>query len=127
MGDPMSVIGTIAAITSLVKIAKTIYTWISDFRNAPEFVRQLHIYILAFTVFVEGVQQALGDPAIARRILPEQTNVINRTAKETLEQLRATLQGVAWGLGRDISRWKWLQRQHNCRDLRNDLDGVRSH
>jgi hypothetical protein len=122
MSDPVTpILGTIAAVTSLLKATRTISDWINDYRHAPEFVVDLQVYILGFVVFIEGVQNALSNPTIAGRIPPEQTNLVIGKAREILEQLRDALKQVLRDTGSEINRAKWVQYQGKCREVQQRL------
>lgn len=80
MSDPVTPdLGAIASVISLLKAARTICTWLKDFRHAPAFVSDLQVYVEAFTVLIKGVQLALSDPEVESRIASAQTNYIYPT------------------------------------------------
>src|SRR5580700_5386702 len=122
MSDPVTpVLGVIASVTSLLKAARTIYSWIKDFSYAPDFVSDLQVYVEGFTVSIEGVQLALSDPEVESRIASAQTNLVFSKASETLYQLQVTLKKVAQSPGSQVNRSKWVYHQSKCRELKEQL------
>lgn len=115
------VLGAIAAVTSLLKAARTVCSWIKDFRDAPAFVSELQVYIEGFSVSIEGVQLALSDPEVDSKIASAQTNLVISKARETLNQLQVTLRKVAQSPGSAVSRSKWVYYQSKCRELKQQL------
>lgn len=125
MSDPVTILGAIASVASLLKAARTICSWIKDFRNAPAFVRELLVYIEGFVISVEEVQLALSNPVIARKIASAQTHLVIGRAEETLYQLRVTLKDVVQGSRFEVNRSKWVYHQSKCRELQQQLDTYR--
>src|SRR5271168_330590 len=100
MSDPVTpILGTIAAVTSLLKASRSICSWIKDYHDAPAFVAELQVYIEGFTFSVQRVQLAPSNPDIAGKIPPEQTNLLIGKAKETLQKLRVTLGNITQSSG----------------------------
>jgi hypothetical protein len=126
MADPVTpVLGTLAAIASLLKVARTALNCIKDFRNALAFVSDLLVYIEGYTITMQAVQWALSNPEIthkiSRKIPPEQTNLIIGKARDTLDKLRVTLDSVVRNSGFDVSRSKWVQVESKCREFHRQL------
>jgi hypothetical protein len=122
MSDPVTpILGAIAAVTSLLKAARTICSCIKDFRHAPDFVSELQVDVEGFTISIEGVRLALSDPEVESRIASAQTNLVFSKAGETLYELQETLGKIAQSPGADVSRSKWVYHQGRCRELRQQL------
>lgn len=115
------VLGAIAAVTSLMKTARTICGCINDFRHAPAFVSELQIYVEGFTISIEGVRLALSDPNVASRIASAQTNLVFAKARETLHHLQITLGKLAQSPGSEVSRSRFVYHQSRCRELKQQL------
>ena len=122
MSDPVTpVLGAIASVTSLLKAARTICSWIKDLRHASEFVSDLQVYVEGFTVSIEGVQLALSDPEVESKIASAQTNLVFSKANETLYQIQVTLKKVVQSPGSQVNRSKWVYYQSKCRELKEQL------
>jgi hypothetical protein len=115
------VLGAIASVTSLLKAARTICSWIKDLRHAPEFVSDLQVYVEGFTVSIKGVQIAWSDPDVESRIASSQTNLVFSKANETPYQLQVTLKKVAQSPGSQVNRSKWVYYQSKCREQKEQL------
>lgn len=120
--DPVSaVIGIAAGIASLLKVSRTIYSWIKGFRGADGNLRDLQVLFIDFNRLLVSLQRDLNDEDISRRIPPEETNIIIGLAKETLQELKNAIQAVRKVDVIDASRIQWILNERKCQGLQHRL------
>ena len=117
----MDPVGGAASIVTLIHTIRTVCSWIRSFRNAPNCVQELHIDIIAFDIVLEGFQRAVRDPSVARKIPPEQTNLIVGHASHTLQQLKTILARMMRVNGQDLNRLQWALAEPKCQDFKQRL------
>jgi hypothetical protein len=126
--DPVTAIGLVASIASLVKAGRTISNQIILFWKAPKYVKELRDNLSEFAFFFEASEQSL------RNVDSERVKSIIVEAKETLDKLKRIVEEVEVEVEVDggqskkneIRRIKWLRKEKACCDLQKQLARHRS-
>lgn len=117
----MDPVGGAASLITLIHATLTVCRWIRSLRNAPTCVQGLQIDIIGFEVVFEGFQRAVRDPSVARKIPPEETNLIVGHASHTLQQLKTILARMMRVNGQDLNRFQWALDEAKCQDFKQRL------
>ena len=117
----MDPVGCAASIFTLIQAVHTVCSWIRSFHNAPDCVRGLQIDIIVFEAVLKGFQRAVRDGSVARKIPPEQTNLIVGHASHTLQQLETSLGRTMRANGQDVDRFQWALDEAKCQAFKQKL------
>ena len=117
----MDPVGGVASIITLIQAVHIVCSWISSFHNAPDSVRGLHIDIIGFEIVLKGFQRAVRDESVARKIPPEQTNIIVGHASHTLQELKTSLRRTMRANGQDVDKFQWALDEAKCQAFKQKL------